>query len=121
MTSEAKAVKALLSELTASPLYHFPTKGLVAPREPGVYVIYDPNGNVAHVGRTPSGQGGIHQRLRNHLHGASSFTRLYLGRQGAKLRDGYAYRYLVIADPRLRALVEAYATGCLCPGHLGLG
>ena len=122
MTSEAKAVKALLNQLTASPLQRFPNprQRLVAPFDPGVYVIYDPGGDVSHVGRTPSGRGGLHQRLRNHLHGASSFTRGYLNGQGSKLREGYAYRCLIIADPRLRALLEAYAIGCLCPAHLGL-
>jgi len=67
----------LFTRLKRTPLKTFPgSQGKIdAPNGQGVYVIYDPLGNVAHVGRTPSGSGGIRQRLKNHLHGASSFTR----------------------------------------------
>ncbi len=77
---------------------------------------------VLHVGRTLRGQDGLHQRLKNHLHGSSSFTREYLKGKGATLREsGYVYQFLELEDSRKRALLEAYAIGTLCPEHLGLG
>jgi hypothetical protein len=121
--NEDDVVKRLLNELIGAPLQPFPSRGekLAAPTAPGVYIIYDPTGSVAHVGRTPRGKDGLHQRLQDHLHNASSFSRKFLDGNGSKLREGYAFRSLVIRDARLRALVEAYATGSLCPAHLGLG
>ena len=86
----------------------------------GVYVMYDPKGNVVHVGSTPSGFQGIWQRLRNHLHRASSFTKVHLKDNGAVLRTGYGFRCLVVLDHRMRALLEHYAIGHLCPAHLGI-
>jgi hypothetical protein len=59
--------------------------------------------------------------LKDHLHGNSSFTNEYLKGDGSILRRGYMYKYLIILDPRERALVEALAVGTLCPLHLGLG
>jgi hypothetical protein len=55
------------------------------------------------------------------LQAASSFANKYLEGDGSKLRHGYKFKYLVIHDDRKRALVEALATGTLCPLHLGLG
>ena len=123
METEADAVKALLEVLLRAPLLGFPVmRGRVeGPRQRGVYIIYDPSGNVAHVGRTPRARGGISQRLRNHLGGRTSFAEKHLRGDGHKLRDGYKFRYLIVDDDRKRALLEAYATGCLCPEHLGLG
>jgi hypothetical protein len=60
-------------------------------------------------------------RLANHLHGLSSFTKHYLEGKGSKLRQGYSYRCLPVKNLRRRALLEAYAIGCLCPKHIGLG
>ena len=93
---------------------------LEAPSEPAVYVIRKEE-TVLHVGRTLRGRDGLHQRLKNHLHGSSSFTDKYLKGNGAALRKGYTYQFLVVEDARLRALVEAYAIGRLCPKHIGLG
>jgi hypothetical protein len=129
MSREQKAIKTLFVELTRSPLQTFPEpRGrLDTPNEQGVYIIYDPRGRVIHVGRTPSGDGGLRQRLNNHLHGASSFTVKYLKGHGAKLRRdpkrnrNHQYRCLVVKNPRHRALLEAYAVGFLCPAHVGLG
>ena len=118
-----QTIRRLLAELLRSESHSFPSERerLDAPTAPGVYVIYDPKGRVAHVGRCVRGRNGLHQRLRNHLHGSSSFTNEYLKGDGSKLRHGYQYKYLVIVDPRERALVEALAIGTLCPLHLGLG
>jgi hypothetical protein len=72
-------------------------------------------------GRTVRGTRRLHQRLSNHLHGRSSFVITVLMGKGAKLRSGYKSRFLAIEDSRLRALVEAFAIGQLCPDHLGHG
>ena len=69
---------------------------LDAPSGLGVYVIYDPRGKVAHVGRTPRAAGGIAQRLRNHMAGASSFTKGKLKGDGSKLRGKYKYRCIEV-------------------------
>jgi len=86
-----------------------------------VYVIYNPKGTVLHVGRTPRAKKGLRQRLNNHLLGQSSFAHKYLKGRGNLLRKGYKFKYLVIKNPRERALVEAFSVGKLCPAHLGLG
>jgi excinuclease UvrABC nuclease subunit len=120
---EQNKVTALFEKLTSAAVHRFPKSGekLDAPIEQGVYVIYSPREQVLHVGRTPSGRKGLRQRLGNHLHGASSFTIRYFNGQGSTLRSGYVFRYLVVKDPRQRALLEAYAIGRLCPAHLGIG
>jgi hypothetical protein len=64
------------------------------------------------------------------VHGASSLTGrrpervaialiilMVTGGQAAR----YKFRCVVVENPRLRALLESYATGQLCPAHLGLG
>jgi hypothetical protein len=123
LSREQKAIKALFAELMRAPEQEFPSpRGrLTAPNQQGVYVISDPRGLILHVGRTPSGMGGIRQRLGNHLHNASSFSVRYLKGHGEKLRRGHKYRCLVVKNRRRRALLEAYAIGSLCPAHLGLG
>jgi len=122
MTRDKKNVRALFTKLKHAPLYKFSPFGerLIAPMSQGVYVICGPGGRIAHVGRTPRASGGIWQRLRNHMAGASSFTRVTLNREGSKLRGRYSYRCLAVKSPRLRALLEAYAIGVLCRSILVL-
>jgi hypothetical protein len=112
----------LLAELLRSQAYAFPRERgrLNAPSGPGVYLIYDPRGRLAHVGRSAPGKNGPRQRLRDHLQAQFPFTKEYLKGDGSKLRRRYKYKYLIILDPRERALVEAFAVGTLCPLHLGL-
>lgn len=123
MNSECQKVKMLFDKLCLQPKQSFPQgrQRLDAPSTPGVYIIR--NGEIVlHVGRTLRGKGGIRQRLKNHLHGSSSFTKEYLKGGGATLREhGYTYQYLELECPRERALLEAYAVGTLCPKHIGLG
>ncbi|MGB8276217.1 MAG: hypothetical protein WCF16_13210 [Alphaproteobacteria bacterium] len=123
MPREQNTVRALFTKLIGSPLQIFPDfhKKLNAPDRQGVYVIYDPRGKVAHVGRTPKGKGGVAQRLRNHMSGASSFTHHYLNGDGSKLRGKYKFRCLVVDNRRRRVFLEAYAIGHLCPAYIGLG
>ncbi len=86
-----------------------------------VYIIYNPEGIVEHVGRSVRGRKGLVQRLTNHLYGNSSFVIKHLSGKGKKLRQGYQFQYLEIEDDRKRALVECLAAGELCPAHVGLG
>lgn len=122
LSREQKTIRVLFTKLLRSPLQSFPEmrQPLKAPDKQGVYVIYDTRDRVVHVGRTPSGVGGIRQRLGNHLYNASSFSLIYLKGRGEKLRRGYKYRCLIVGDPKQRALLEAYAIGYLCPAHIGL-
>jgi hypothetical protein len=126
MNHEQRAVKALFKKLKRAKLRRFPDhrKRMDAPELQGVYVIYSPRRRkvrkVVHVGRTYRGTAGLRQRLRNHLHGASSFTIEFLKGHGRELRNGYAFRYLPVRSARRRALLEHYAAGCLCPAHIGL-
>jgi len=115
-------VRSLFEELKLQSRFRFPNSRHEwdAPDTHGVYVIYSQHGKVLHVGRTLRGKKGLRQRLKNHLHGSSSFTKQYFGGKGAKLRGKYKYSFLEIPDARTRALLEALATGILCPKHVGL-
>ena len=121
--TENQRIQELFNELHMQREFPFPQHGkrLIVPREPGVYIIRRGK-TVLHVGRTVRARGGLHKRLTDHLHGSSSFTKEYLEGNGERLRDsGHSYQYLEVQDPRLRALLEAYAIGSLFPRHLGLG
>jgi hypothetical protein len=115
--NEPERVKALFEELTRAPLKRFPDRGydIDAPRQEGVYVIYDPSDRVSYVGRNVRRPTGLVGRLGAHLRGRGSPFRRNI------LRDNYHFRYLIVENPRLRALLEAYATGCLCPEHIRFG
>jgi hypothetical protein len=122
MKRECKEIKNLFDELYKQPKRLFPQdrKELDVPSEQGVYIIRK-NKTVLHVGRTTTAKEGIKQRLDDHLSGTSSFVKKYLKGNGKTLQeDGYTYQYLVLENPRKRALLEAYAIGMLCPEHLGL-
>ena len=123
MKGKPKAVKTKFGQLVRSSMTKFPKAdhSLDVPDNHGVYVIYDPKGRVAHIGRTVRGKRGLYQRLNNHLHGASSFTVKALDGKGGTLRSGYKFRFIEIENNRLRALLEAYTIGQLCPDHLGDG
>ena len=123
MTQEPKTIHQLLQKLINSKSHSFPPKyqPLKAPTKHGVYIIYNAKDQVVHVGRSVRGKNGLHQRQKNYLQGSSSFTVNYLDEDGSKLRNGYKFKNLVIHGDRKRALVEALATGTLCPRHLGLG
>ena len=90
MTQEPKTIQKLLQKLINSESHSFPPTGqpLEAPTEHGVYIIYYAKGQVVHVGRSVHGKSGLHQRLTDHLHGASSFANNYLKGDGSKLRNG---------------------------------
>lgn len=116
-------IKELFDELIRAPLQPFPAAGTPreAPDQRGVYVIYDKDGGVCHVGGTPRARKGMRQRLDNHLRGLSSYTKACFNHDGSQLRDGYQFRCLAVTSPRERALLECYAIGHLCPSHIGHG
>lgn len=123
MNKESQEIKHLFERLCSQPRKVFPKnlQPLDVPSTQGVYIIRKDE-TVLHVGRTVRGKRGLHQRLRNHLNGISSFAYEYLGGNGAILRgNGYTYQFLELENSRKRALLEAYAIGMLCPKHLGLG
>ncbi len=123
MNKESHGIKILFDKLCRQLKRTFPRfrQPLDAPLKQGVYVIRKKE-TVLHVGRTLGGRNGIHQRLKNHLHGSSSFTKNYLHGNGATLRrKGYTYQYLELEDSRKRAFLEHYAIGTLCPRYLGTG
>lgn len=101
----------------------FPNKNglLDAPITQGVYIIRRNNNLVLHVGRTLRGKNGLWQRLTNHLHGSSSFTKTYFKGKGDKLRGRCTYQFLEVPDEKKRAYVEGLAIGTLCPKHIGTG
>lgn len=121
--SESALIQRLYRRLLKATRFSFPPPrgALSAPNQHGVYLVFNSDGDVAHVGRTVRGGEGLHRRLTNHLHGKSSFARKYLSGHVAELRNGYTFAYLEVPDSRQRALLEAYAVGRLCPLHLGVG
>lgn len=120
---ERARIQKLLTKLDLEPRHAFPRSGrpLEAPTAQGVYVLRQRSGRVWHVGRTVRGHNGLRQRLTDHLRGTSSFAHRCLGRNGGRLRRGFTFQYLEVADPRQRALLEYAATVWHCPKHLGLG
>ena len=120
---ERRRIWKLLVKLGSQHRYPFPEarQALLVPNTQGVYLIRHPSGRVWHVGRTLRGRNGLHQRLTDHLRGTSSFSHACLGRDGSRLRRGFAFQYLEVASPRRRALLEFAATGWHCPKHIGLG
>ena len=88
----------------------------------GVYIIRSRRKIVLPVGRTSRRRDGLRGRLKDHLDGKSSFTIKHFKKAGLRLRKyGYTYQFLKVRSGRERALLEAYATGRLCPMHVGTG
>lgn len=124
MRTPPATIERLFGRLTSARERSFPVTGeaIEAPDKKGVYIIYNPRGRVLHVGSTPRARGGIAQRLRDHLAGRSSFIHIYYNKKnGSILRKGHSFRCIVVQDARRRALLEAYAIGCLAPLHIGHG
>ena len=115
-SSEPEMIKVLFGKLMQAPIQRFPKLGtsINAPTEPGIYVLYGSKGKVLYVGLA-RGAKGLRPRLMTHLRDSTWFTFKY----GAALRSRGGFRYLVVENPRYRALLEAYATGCLCPTYIG--
>jgi hypothetical protein len=123
MPTEFDRVRSLFAALEKAPLQRFPVagKGVNAPAVHGVYAIIGPRGSrVVHVGRTVTGKDGLKKRLTDHLRGQSSFVTLHLDRDAARLRGAFWFKYVEAPNPRIRALLEAYAIGQYCPSHIGI-
>lgn len=121
---KAKAVTNMFRQLLKQPKVNFPKarETLIAPKDfHGVYIIRNSKGRVEHVGRTVRGKKRLYQRLKNHLQGSSSFVKNHLDGKGVSLRNGYTYQYHIVEDEYKCAVLEHYATGCLCPLYLALG
>jgi len=111
--------KLLKSRKTTFPKHGLWTKNEVTNKK-GVYIIYKGE-EIYHVGSTPRGKDGILGRMGDHLAGRSSFIKKALNGKGKSLRGKYQIKYLPVLKSRLRALLEHYAIGNLCPKHLGEG
>jgi hypothetical protein len=109
---EPQTIKILFDELMLEPLQRFPGLGerLSAPTQPGIYVLYGAKGKVCYVGLAR----GLRSRIMTHLR--SSWHEAKYGRD-FKSRGGF--RCLIVENERQRALLETYATGCLCPAYIG--
>jgi hypothetical protein len=123
LKDQRNAIRKLYGRLVKAKQRPFPKLGerIEVPALPGVYVVFNPSGRVYHVGRTTHGKRGLSQRLADHMAGRSSFTVKVLSGEGSRLRRGWSFSYLEVADARDRALLEALAIGMLCPVHIGLG
>lgn len=124
---EARRIRKSFDLLCRQKAFRFPRTGYVeslgVPDEQGVYIIYGPQRQPAHVGRTLRGKLGLRQRLNQHMLGQSSFVKNYkdLEGSGKRLRGRFWFRYLPVENDRARALVESLGVGLICPEHLGLG
>ncbi len=121
MATAFEEIKKRYKQLNNGRGYSFKELEIAPIDRQGVYVILDVKGTVLHVGKTSRAKKGLRQRLSNHLRGQSSFAKKFLKQNGKELREGYVFKYVVVDDPKLRTLLEAYAIGCLCPEHLGTG
>jgi len=120
--NEATEIMDLYNKLVSSEKYTFPSKGKVnISRKHGVYIIYDTNDIVLHVGMTPYGKEGLDQRLYNHISKTGVFYREYLKPNKIEMRGKYQFRIIEVSNPRKRALLEALTAGLLCPSHFGTG
>jgi hypothetical protein len=121
MSDDPSKIAALFKRLKKADLNVFPStpRELSAPDSQSVYIIYDPQGRVCHVGCSYRGKRGLYQRLRNHMETKSSFTIAKAQWHGSKLRGKYKFRYLAVDDYRQRLFLENLAIGSLCPQHIG--
>jgi hypothetical protein len=120
--NEPSIIEGLFEKLTSSNFHIFPMKGKINVSDRhGVYIIYNPQNDVLHVGNTPSGRKGLNQRLYNHISCTGVFYDKYLKPNKIKMRGTHKFKYLEVKDIRQRALLEAYAAGNLCPAHFGTG
>ncbi len=120
-TKEQEKIQKLLKELQKSEFHNFPQKRqtLNVSSKQGVYIIFNSNKEILHIGRTYRGSKGLKQRLKNHLHGSSSFMQNYSEINTEKLRKTCKFKYIEVEDLRVRAFLESLAVGSLCPKYIG--
>lgn len=112
--NEPAIIRTLFEKLQAATLQRFPAEGqkFSAPTQPGIYVLYGSRGKVRYVGQARGSQG-LRARLMAHLN-----HHWHTAKYGSKFRTHGSFRCLVVQNERQRALLEAYATGCLCPAYM---
>ncbi|EAS19379.1 hypothetical protein BBFL7_00846 [Flavobacteria bacterium BBFL7] len=119
---EQQKILRLHHELLQSQCYVFPYIGKVnVSLNQGVYIVYDNNNIVLHVGKTNGARNGLNQRLQDHVCNRSSFSKLYMQLNKIALRGWGKFQFIEIADARERSLLEALSAGLLCPKHIGTG
>lgn len=112
---EPARIKALFNELIRQPMKVFSRGCRNVPNEDGVYVIYGLwDRDVRYVGRTIRAAAMPRAPFKRGL-------RRRLPKHSANYGALAGFRFLVVRDPRQRALLEAYATGVLCPADLATG
>lgn len=120
--TESETLMVLHKTLVESELHTFPIIGKIkTSNNQGVYIIYDSNMQVLHVGKTNSAREGINQRLLNHVRNQSSFSKLYMKPNKINLRGFGQFKFIEINEGRTRSLLEALTAGLLCPLHIGTG
>ena len=120
---EREEIDRLYESLCQQPRQTFPEPGksFEVPITHGVYVIYQAE-DVLHVGRTIRGEKGLRQRLGNHLRGKSSFARVYLSRDGNKLRDkSFLFNFWKYQTPGNECFSKPLLLGNFVPGTLASG
>ena len=101
-------------------IHSFPKSGKVNVSEKqGVYIIYNEEKKVLHVGKTDKRKKGLNQRLQNHLRNQSSFSKKYLVPESIDIRLVGCFKYIEVSDNRLRTFLEALTVGKLCQPMLG--
>jgi len=117
---ESLYINRLFQKLISSNFFIFPIKGkLNATDNHGVYIIYTPEDLVVHVGSTPSGKKGLNQRLYNHISCTGMLYHNYLKVLNIEMRGTHKFKFLIVSDPRKRALLESFTAGILCPIYFG--
>lgn len=118
--TEPEIVQELFEKLINSDFYIMPQEGKInASNKHGVYVIYNNNKEVLHVGKTKDARNGLNQRLLNHVRNQSSFSKLYMQKNQINLRNWGYFKFIEVDSDRTRSLLEALTAGMLCPAHIG--
>ena len=118
---EGKKIKKLFRRLCKSEHVVIPKEGRIElPETEGVYILLNKKDDVLLVGKTEGGKGGLRARINTQLFGTSPFRKLFLTPSETDIRKKHYLQYLAIESERDRILVEAYATGKLCPAFIGL-
>ncbi|MBS1551966.1 MAG: hypothetical protein JST15_07860 [Bacteroidetes bacterium] len=120
-TKEPEKIQRLLNELQKSDFHNFPQKRKIlnVSSKQGVYIIYNFNKEVLHIGRTYRGSQGLKQRLKNHLYRSSSFMQNYSEVTPEILRSTCKFKCIEVENFRERAYLESLAVGSLCPKYIG--
>lgn len=120
--TEPEIIKELFESLINSDFIGIPKEGKInISNNQGVYIIFDNEKRVLHVGKTTNGKMGLDQRLLNHVRNQSSFSKLYMQKNQINLRDWGFFKFIEVNSPRTRSLLEALTAGMLCPAHIGTG